>query len=112
VGRQEIILLVRDGQASDQDVVTVRVITAAAATRALMRMVEDAEVPASRERLLLTILRVAEHSFERGHMNAATHQLLVFQKVVQAREGRRIDPAIAARLVRAAQRIMDAIPRG
>ena len=112
VGRQEIILLAHDGQASDQDAVTVRVITAAAATRALMRMVEDAEVPASRERLLLTILRVAEHSFERGHMNAATHQLLVFQKVVQAREGRRIDPAIAARLVRAAQRIMDAIPRG
>jgi hypothetical protein len=44
-------------------------------------------------------------------MNAATHQLMVFQKVVQAREGRRIDPAIAAHIVRAAQRIIDAIPR-
>jgi hypothetical protein len=111
VGRHELRLVVQDGQASAEDILTVRVITAAAATRALMRMVEDADVPASRERLLLTILRVAEHSFERGHMNAATHQLMVFQKVVQAREGRRTDRATAARLVRAAQRIIDAIPR-
>jgi hypothetical protein len=110
VGQHEIVLSVDDGQASDQDVVTVRVITPAAATRALMRMVEEADVPAARERLLLTILRVAECSFQRGHMNAATHQLRLFQIVVQAREGRRIDRATATRLVQAAQRIIEAIP--
>ena len=111
VGKHEIVLSVHDGQAGDQDTVAVRVITPAAATRALMLMVQEADVPAARERLLLTILRVAERSFQRGHMHAATHQLMVFQRVVQAREGRRVDRATAADLAQAAQRIIDAIPR-
>ena len=110
VGKHEMVLSVHDGQAGDQDSAVVRVITPAAATRALMLMVQEADMPAHRERALLATLRVAERSFQRGYMHAAMHQLMVFQRVVQAREGRGIDPATADRLVRAAQHIIDTVP--
>jgi hypothetical protein len=111
VGQHEVVLTVSDGQAGDQDLVTVRVITPAAATRSLIRMVEAADVPRARERSMLAILRAAERSFQRGQVNAAVHQLQAFQRLVLAHEGRKIDPITAARLVWAAQRIVDVVPR-
>jgi hypothetical protein len=110
VGRHEITLTVTDGQASDQDLLAVWVITPAMATRSLIQRVEAADLPRARERVMLTMLRVAERSFERGQMNAAAHHLIAFQRVVQAREGRKLDPVTVARLVQAAQRIIDAVP--
>jgi hypothetical protein len=112
VGRYEITLAVTDGQAGDEDAVTLRVTTAAEATRALIQLLEEANPPAARARAMAAILRAAERSFEGGQMNAGAHQLLAFQRLVRIHEGRELDPVSVARLMEVAQRIIDAVPHG
>jgi hypothetical protein len=109
VGLHRFVLRVGDGQDFATDRITVRVITASSAVRSLMESLREADLPASREKALLALLRGAIVSFDRGHMRTGAGQLLVFERLVLHREGRPLDPRTARALVREAQKIVDAV---
>jgi hypothetical protein len=109
VGTHAILLRVSDGLASADDGIRVRVITAAEATQTLMEHVRAADIPKNKEKDLLETLRNAIKHFEKGRMEAGVKQLRHFQKTVQAKEGKKLDPATAAALIAEAQKIIDAV---
>jgi hypothetical protein len=109
LGVHRFLLRVSDGQDFATDAITVRVITASEATRNLIESLKQADLPVSRERSLLALLRGAIVSFDRGHMRTGAGQILVFERLVLHREGRPLDPRTARALVREAQKIVDAV---
>jgi hypothetical protein len=104
-GTNIITLNVSDGWATNQQSVTVEVITAAQAVERLMADV-SVNVPGSRP--LLATLGAARAAICRGSCLAAQAELKAFQLNVRAQVGRR-DPALAASLIGSAQKIVDAI---
>jgi hypothetical protein len=109
VGTHTITLVVSDGFLSDNTTVTVRVITAADATRQVMDDVKDANISHGKKTSLLAILREAVRLFDRGRMDAGVKRLQEFQKNVQTGEGKKVDPATLAALISQAQDIINAL---
>jgi hypothetical protein len=109
VGTHAITLAVSDGSLSDSTAITVRVITAADATRQLMDDVKNTGISQGRKNSLLAILREAVRLFDRDRMDNGAKRLHEFQKNVQANEGKKFDPAAMAALVSEAQNIINAV---
>jgi hypothetical protein len=109
VGLHEILLRVNDGTDTAEDRIQVRIITAAEATEMLLEHLRSADIPKNKEKALAEALRNAIKDFDRGRMDAGDKQLRQFQKAVQAKDGKNIDPATAAALIAEAQAIIDAV---
>jgi len=102
VGTQAIELRVSDGSATGTTTVTIPVLTAAQATRAIQPLVGG-------EKSLLAQLESAAAAFERGQMKAGCNQLRAFINHVNAQSGKKINATTAAELVARAQEIIRAV---
>ena len=107
VGTNLITLLVNDGLASNQDTITVEVITLVQAVERL----KDAVADVSHKQSLIASLNAALASIDRSNPTAAINQLSAFQSKVIAQISP-LDPALAQSLIHAAQSIIDVISGG
>jgi hypothetical protein len=108
VGTHVIRLSVRDGSLSGDTEVVVRVLTPAQAVRSLILKVENADLPDGRKTAALALLKSAERSFESDRMLLGSHQLSVFQRLLEKSSKNR---AVIRPLVNEAQAIIDAVRR-
>jgi hypothetical protein len=108
VGIHPILLVVDDGLATATNAVTVEVITTA---QALQRFTAHVESSWRRSPPLVATLSAALASLERGNVVSAINQLQAFQNKVRAQVAPS-DPALAARLLQEALKIIDALSGG
>jgi len=111
VGEHVITLVVSDGTDQGTDTLRVQVITACEAVGALMFQVDQADLPRNNKMPLLTTLRGACASFDRGELRAASNQLHAFQNKVRAQiePG---NPQVASDWIHVSQEIIDAAFQG
>jgi hypothetical protein len=105
VGTNSIRLSVSDGLITDDQIITVEVITTAQAVERLIALVNH---NVSKPRPLVATLTAALAAVQRGHCLAAMAELRAFQLKVRAQIARH-DPTLAATLIQSAQRIIDAL---
>lgn len=105
VGTNSITLLVSDGFLSNEQTITVEVITLA---QAVERLVAAVNADPSAKQSLLASLRAALASIDRGNPISAVNQLQAFQRRVTSQLAP-IDPVTAQSLIDDAQAIINAI---
>ena len=87
---------------------TVEVITAGEAVDLLVALVNDSSIERKNKRPFIASLKAAGASFDRGNNTSAINQLHAFQNKVRAQIGK-TNPAEAAKWIRLAQSIIDAV---
>ncbi|HXA45690.1 MAG TPA: LamG-like jellyroll fold domain-containing protein, partial [Candidatus Angelobacter sp.] len=108
VGTNLITLSVSDGHASNQQTITVEVITLAQAVERLLDLVNT---DVAQAQALAATLSAAIQSIDRGNPTAAINQLLAFQNKVTAQIAP-LNPTLAGTLVDQAQTIIDILASG
>jgi hypothetical protein len=111
VGTHALVLQVSDGHDIASSVVTLEVITPGEALEDLMGLLEATAALKGKGRPLFATLKAAIASFDRGAMGAGLNQLHAVQNKIRAQVGR-TDPLLAEELIRAVQRIVDALMGG
>ena len=112
IGTHEILLRVSDGEDSADAGIQVRVMTAAEATETLLQHARSLDIPKNKEKELLETLKNAIKHFEQGHMEAGAKQLDHFEKILQSKDGRKMDPIAVAALIAEAEGIIVAVTGG
>ncbi len=107
-GRHSVLLVVSDGMASGTAEVEFEIITPAAAVGQLLILVDEASLSSKTKQPLVASLISAMASFDRGNMTAGANQLAAFQNKVRAQIAP-FAPALAVRLMAAAQKILDVL---
>jgi Ig-like domain-containing protein/FIMAH domain-containing protein len=105
LGTNSITLEVSDGLASDQQTITVEVLTPAQAAGQLLDLVTT---DVSKAQSLAATLSAAIASINRGNPTAAINQLQAFQNQISAQVAP-LDPALAQTLINAAQNVIDSL---
>jgi hypothetical protein len=108
VGTNVVALSVDDGLLSSRTNVTVEVLTTAQAVNGLAALV-DSKI--ARPQALRATLVAAMDSIDRNNPISAANQFQAFQHQVRAQVAP-LDPALAARLIQAAQDVADALGAG
>ncbi|PYM09614.1 MAG: hypothetical protein DME18_17660, partial [Verrucomicrobia bacterium] len=108
IAAYDVLLRVDDGEASDTNRITLRVITAADATDELIRHVQAANL--KHPHSLLSQLSVARRAFEGGNFDLGARHLQLFHKELRALMAKGdVDPATVAPLLSEAQAIIAAM---
>jgi hypothetical protein len=108
LGTHPVTLRVDDGQAYDDDLIEIQVITAGEAVEDLILKVNQGNYDRKSKRALIASLKAAAASFDRGSFESGANQLEAFQNKVRAQVGK-TDPALAAEWIALAQAIQDAV---
>ena len=108
VGRHVVLLVVSDGMASGAAEVDFEIITPAAAVGQVLMLVDEAGLSTKTKQPLIVSLIAAMASFDRGNMIAGANQLAAFHNKVRA-QITPFAPEQAARLMAAAQKILDVL---
>jgi hypothetical protein len=108
LGQHAVTLVADDGSSSGTTSVTVDVITAAEALDEIILALQDLGLPPAQIRPLVSSLRNAQASFDRGNFDVGANQLRACQNKIRAQVAPD-DPSSAAALSSALQKILDAI---
>jgi len=103
IGPHTVTLVVGDSQHTATAEVNFEIITPGIAVGQIMLLVEEANL--QHKQALLASLNAAQASFDRGHFNAAVHELDAFQDKVRAQVAKS-DPELASELIADAQQII------
>jgi hypothetical protein len=108
VGAHIVVLAASDGTDIGNVSVAVDVIAPAHAVEVLLLMIDEANIDRHSKRPFISSLKAAVASFDQGRMIPGQNQLQAFQNKVRAQIARN-DPALAAALIQATQRILNSI---
>jgi hypothetical protein len=111
VGLHQITLLVNDGHGGTASAtIDVAVVTAGEAVEMLVAQIENATINRPTKRPLIATLKSAAAAFDRGQPQTGANILRAFENKVRA-QIQKSDPALAGRLLRIAEGLIDAVAR-